>query len=199
MEKKKYCVFIVDDEPEVCKAVELTLQRQKYHVRTFTSANMCFKALASEQCDVLISDVNMPEINGIEFLVKVKSQYPWLPLLVITGYGSVPRAVHAIKVGAADFIEKPFEREMFLAKVKAALEQSVRYRLEQNSNLTKTESRILELIVAGRCNKEIARLLHRSVRTVEDHRAHIMQKLDAKNIVELVKQVLPTANLISRS
>jgi two-component system response regulator FixJ len=195
MKINKYCVFCVDDEPQVCKAVELTLLREKYDVRTFTSAKECFKSLARKKCDVLISDVNMPEINGIEFLLKVQSRYPWLPLLVITGYGSVPLAVRAIKAGAVDFIEKPFGRNALLEKVKLAIEQSARNLLTLQNGLTKTESRVLELVMAGKGSKEIAQMLGRSIRTIEDHRANIMRKLDADNIVDLIKKVSVPANL----
>jgi two-component system, LuxR family, response regulator FixJ len=195
MKNGNYCVFFVDDEPQVCKAVELTLQRERYHVRTFTSASECLKLLATEKCDVLISDVNMPEINGIEFLIKVKSLYPWLPLLAITGYSSVPLAVRAIKAGAVDFIEKPFGRNSLLEKIKLAIEQSARNLLTLQNGLSNAESRVLELIVAGKGNKEIAQILDRSIRTIEDHRAKIMRKLDADNIVDLIKKVSVSKNL----
>jgi two-component system, LuxR family, response regulator FixJ len=195
MKKKKFYIFFVDDEPQVCKAVELTLQRENYHVHTFTSASECFESLAREKCDVLISDVNMPEIHGIEFLVKVQSQYPWLPILMITGYGSVPMAVRAIKAGAVDFIEKPLSRTPLLEKVKLAIEQSARNSSTQQNGLSKAESRVLKLITEGKCNRAIAQILGRSIRTIEDHRANIMRKLGADNIVDLIKKVSVPENL----
>jgi two-component system, LuxR family, response regulator FixJ len=199
MESKNYCIFFVDDEPVVCKAVELTLQRQEYRIRCFNTAKKCLDTLAVEDCDLLITDVNMAGMNGLELLNRVRNDHPLLPVLIITGYGSVPLAVGAIKAGAVDFIEKPLERQTLLAKVKAAIEQSARHRFEQSNNLTRIESRILDLIVAGKCNKEIARRLNRSVRTIEDHRFNIMHKLEAANIVELIKKVSVTGELISES
>lgn len=189
MDRENYKIFLVDDEPGVSQAIAVTLQREKYQVHCFNAAEECLNVLASEECDLLITDINMPGINGIELLNRAQNICPFLPLLAITGYGNVQIAVGAIKAGAVDFIEKPLEREAFLTKVKAAVEQSVRNKLKQNNGLTATESRILELIVTGKCNKEIARMLHRSIRTVEDHRHNIMRKIGAVNIVELVQKV----------
>jgi two-component system, LuxR family, response regulator FixJ len=195
MKRGNYCIFYVDDEPQLCKAVTLILQQEKYHVCTFTSANECFKSLTSEKCDVLISDVAIPEANGIEFLTKVKSQYPWLPILVISSYSSVPLAVRAIKAGAVDFIEKPFNRNALLEKVKHTIEQSARNLVTLQNGLTKAESRVLEFLMAGKGNKEIAQILDRSIRTVEDHRANIMRKLGADNVVDLIKKVSFSENI----
>jgi len=130
----------------------------------------------------------MPEMDGIKLLAKVKGMMPSLPVLVITGYGDVPAAVKAMNNGALDFIEKPLDRESFLSSVESALKRSARPHLPVAKVLTKTEMRILRQLLDGKSTKEIARLQHRSVRTIEDHRHHIMHKLGVDNLVDLVKQ-----------
>ena len=190
MKNKDITIFIVDDEPVVCQAIALTLKSEKFTVRCFNNPQECIDILAGEECDLLITDINMPGLNGVELLSKARYISPLLPLIAITGYASVQLTVSAIKAGAIDFIEKPLERETLLAQVKTALEESARQKLRRENNLTKTEFRILDLIMAGKCNKEIARKLCRSTRTVEDHRLNVMRKLHASNIVGLVQKVL---------
>ncbi len=179
-------VFFVDDEPAVCKAVELTLKR-RYSVECFASARHCLNALRNRECDLLITDVNMPGMDGIELLTEAKKLYPTLPVLVVTGYGDIPLAVRAVKSGAENFIEKPLQSATLLPLVEAALKKADIVNPLAHKKLTAVEMKVLNLLVAGKSNKEIARLLNRSIRTVEDHRSHIMCKLGVENIVDLVK------------
>jgi two-component system response regulator FixJ len=188
MEVKKYNVFFVDDEPDICRVVEHILCRAHYNVRTFTFVSECLRTLVNEDCHLIISDVNMPEMNGIEFLLQIRRQYPWMPVLIITGYGNIPMAVRAVKSGAADFLEKPIDKNALLEKVKLAIEQSARNLLRLQHDLTPTELRVLELLMTGKPNKEIAQIICRSVRTVEEHRANIMHKLEARNLVDLAEK-----------
>jgi two-component system response regulator FixJ len=109
-------------------------------------------------------------------------------VLVVTGFGDVPMAVKALKLGAADFIEKPLDREAFLRTVQSLLSQNNPSAPSQDHGLTKTEMRILHLILEGKNNREIASALHRSPRTVEVHRSHVMRKMGASNIVELLRR-----------
>jgi two-component system, LuxR family, response regulator FixJ len=184
--KKK--IFFVDDEPKVCKAVSLILSRQCYEVYCFANGPTCLKALLLQDCDLLITDVNMPEMDGVELLTKVKRIRPLLPVLVVTGYGDIPLAVRAVKAGALEFIEKPLKAELFLPTVKLALERSNNLDPLAGQQLTKMETKILILIINEKSNSEIAHLLHRGVRTIESHRNRLMRKLNVHNVVGLVKK-----------
>lgn len=184
----KQHVFFVDDEPKIRKMVGRTLEQVGLKVSCFARAVECLKQLHSQTCDLLITDVKMPEMDGIELLTKVKHIIPSLPVLVITGYGDIKMAVKALKIGASNFIEKPLDRQSFLSAVESALKRNAKIHRIAGNVLTKTEMIILRLILDGKSTKEIARLRHRSVRTIEDHRSHIMHKLGVDNLVDLVKQ-----------
>ena len=184
----KQHVFFVDDEPKVRKVVGRTLEQLGSKVSCFASAADCLEQLRSQTCDLLITDVKMPEMDGIELVCRAKRVVPWLPILVVTGYADIPLAVRAIKVGALDFIEKPLERRSFLATVELMLKQSSSDDHLLGKAVSKAEKKVLRLLLDGKSNKEIAYILHRSIRTIEDHRLHIMRKLDVDNLVDLVKR-----------
>ena len=181
-------IFFVDDEPKVREVVGKTLEELGSKVSCFACAADCLEQLGYQRCDLLITDVKMPEMDGMELLAKAKRLAPWMPILVITGYGDIPMAVTAIKAGAVDFIEKPLDRKSFLWKVKTILQQSTFDDSYRGKPLTESEIVILKLVIDGKSNKEIAHLLHRSVRTIEVHRGHLMRKLDVDNVVDLVKR-----------
>ncbi len=182
------CVVFVDDEPSVCDAVRKTLERAGLNVRCFLGADDCLAYLAQARCDLLITDVKMPGMDGIELLHEARKHLPWLPVVVVTGCGDVPMAVRALKSGAADFIEKPLERDGFLGTVKAVLARSAAHGALSDLALTKAEMRVLRLILEGKNNRDVAAALHRSPRTVEVHRGHLMQKMGAGNLVELLRR-----------
>ena len=186
--KYKAHIFIVDDDSCVCDLVSLTLEGMGYKCSCFEDADSCLERLAIDKCDVLLTDVRMPEKGGIELLVEVKRSLPWLPVLMITSYADIPMSVEAVKAGAFNFIEKPLDGQMLLDAVETALRESDLTNILRGKLLTKTEAVILNLILQGRSNKGIAHILHRSVRTIEDHRNHIMRKLDVDNVVDLVKR-----------
>lgn len=181
-------IFFVDDEPAVRKSVAQTLERLGCQISCFADAEDCLEQLRVHSCDLLITDVKMPGMDGLELVRQAKHIVPWLLILVITGYGDIPMAVRAVKAGAADFIEKPLHRQSFLAAVQSVLKQNDMYNLLKGRPLTERETTVLRLILQGRSNKEIADTLHRSIRTIEDHRRHIMRKLDVNNVVDLVKR-----------
>lgn len=185
-------VYFVDDEPGVRKAVSQTLEElESCHVMCFKDAAGCLNALNhNAPCHLLITDVNMPGIDGMTLLEEVQKIRPQLPVLLVTGYGDVPMAVNAIKKGAFDFIEKPLNEATFLPVVEAALEKGHFEDALQEKSLTKTEIKILKQIGAGKSNKEVAFSLKRSVRTIENHRHRLMRKLDVNNAVELVKKAI---------
>ena len=184
----KQHIFFVDDEPKVRDVVSETLEELGSKVICFASAVDCLEQLGSQRCDLLITDVKMPEMDGMELLAKAKRLAPWLPILVITGYGDIPMAVTAIKAGAVDFIEKPLEKKSFLWKVKSILQQNTFDDSYRGKPLTESEMKVLKLIIDGKSNKKIAHIMHRSVRTIEVHRGHLMRKLDVDNVVDLVKR-----------
>ncbi len=181
-------IFFVDDEPAVRRSVSRTLEGSGYKVSCFANAAACLEKLRMQSCDLLITDVRMPGMDGIELVRKAKHVVPWLPILVITGYGDIPMAVRVVKAGAAEFIEKPLQKQSFLASVQEALKQRDLGNLLKGKSLTKKEIAVLRLILQGRSNREMAQILHRSIRTVEDHRRRIMCKLDVSNVVDLVKR-----------
>ena len=188
MKQQKQRIFFVDDELKICEVVGETLEESGFEVRCFTCAADCLEQLHSPACDLLVTDLKMPDMDGIELLTKVKRLAPWIPILVITGYGNIPIAVTAIRAGAVDFIEKPLNKKSFLWKVKAILQQSSFDDSHIGKPLTENEIRVLKLVIDGKSNTEIAYLLHRSVRTIEVHRANLMRKLDVANVVDLVKR-----------
>ncbi|KPK75236.1 MAG: hypothetical protein AMJ79_12010 [Phycisphaerae bacterium SM23_30] len=185
---RNYHIFVVDDEPQVCKAVGQIL-RQKYKVTCFENAAACFTRLSESgcRCDLLISDIKMPGMSGMELLRKVRRVRPLLTVLLITGYGDIPLAVQAIKAGARDFIEKPLHEDKLLQATESTLQERSFSDTIAGKPLTKREKKILKLIVSGQNNRQIAQALQRSIRTIEDRRRVIMRKLNVHNVVDLVK------------
>lgn len=181
-------IFLVDDEPDVLKSIALTLRSYRYPVSRFATAAECLEQLRRRDCDLLITDVKMPDMDGIELLAEVKRIVPHVPVLLITGYADIPMAVKAMKAGALDFIEKPFNKNNFMQKVEAALKDTGYCEPRDNEPLTGVQKKVLKLILSGRSNKQIALILKRSVRTVEVHRGKIMRKFQVDNIVDLVKR-----------
>jgi FixJ family two-component response regulator len=184
----KKSVFVVDDEPKVCEAICSTLEKSGIKVTAFNSGPECIEQLRLHKCDLLITDVKMPQMDGVELLTNARIIAPWLPVLMITGYGDVPMAVKAVRAGAVDFIEKPLRKGDFVRRIKLLLKESERLDPRVGTPLTKSEARVLQLIVNGKSNKEVAELLHRSVRTIEVHRSHLMRKLGAENLIDLLKR-----------
>ena len=184
----KQHVFFVDDKPKVRKVVGRTLKQIGLKVSCFASGAECLKQLRSRRCNLLITDVKMPEMDGIELLTEVKRIIPSLPVLIVTGYGDIPMAVEALKVGASEFIEKPLERQSFLSVVESVLKRNAQIHWLVGSVLTKTEMEVLRLILDGKSTKEMAMLRDRSVKSIERHRSRIMRKLGVDNLVDLVKQ-----------
>jgi two-component system response regulator FixJ len=188
MDWAKQHIFLVDDEPQVLKIVGDTLAELGCKVRCFAAAADCLGHLATRKCDLLVTDVKMAKMDGIELLIEARRIVPSLPVLVITGYGDIPTAVKAMKAGASDFIEKPLQRESFLSAVESALDQSAWVEELADLELTEVELKVLPLILSGKSNKKIAQLLYRSVRTVEDHRSHIMRKFGVDNLIQLFRR-----------
>jgi len=188
--RNKQHIFIVDDEPAIRKVVSKTLERLGTKVSCFASGADCIDQLRHERCDLIITDVKMPDMDGLELLTKAKRIAPWLKVLVMTGYGDVPMAVRAIKMGALDFLEKPLGIESLLHAAKSALARATPPDPLIGRSLTKTEMRVLNFVLEGKTNREIAETLSRSIKTIEVHRSHIMKKFDVDNAIDLTKRAI---------
>jgi len=185
---------VEDDRPMRDSLVEL-LEDAGYTVRAYTRAEELLAQAAALEAGCIVSDVRMPGIDGLTLLRRLRTSGSTLPLMLITGHGDVSMAVNAMKAGAVDFLEKPFEADALLAAIDGAL----RHRLGETGakdtdaarqrllKLTPRENEVFDHLVAGRSNKEIAALIGISPRTVEFHRAHIMEKTEANGLPDLVR------------
>jgi two-component system response regulator FixJ len=192
-------VFVVDDDDAVRESLEFSLKLAGHRVEGFASATDFLASDGPTRPGCLITDIRMPEMDGIELQEELKKRKCALPVIVITGHGDVPLAVRAMKAGAGDFLEKPFAREALLAAVRRALEMSasavddaehgeeVRGRI---ALLTPKEREVFDRVVAGKQSKVIAHELGSSPRTVEIHRARMMKKLEASSLQELVRMAI---------
>jgi FixJ family two-component response regulator len=185
--RAKQHIFFVDDEPKVRKVVGRTLERIGLKVSCFARAADCLEQLASQKCDLLITDVKMPKMDGIELLAEAKRIIPLLPVIVITGYGDIPMAVKAVKAGASDFIEKPLGRRSLLLAVESVLRRDAWSDPLLGKLLTPTEMIILRYVLDGKSNKDIASVRHRAISTIEDHRNKIYKKIGVPNLSGLFK------------
>lgn len=188
-------VCIVDDDRAVRDSMLMMLKTAGYAVKAFASAEEFLNEYVSEETGCLILDVRMPGKSGLELQELLTSRQSRVPVIFVSGHGDVPVSVRAIKGGALDFLEKPFSRETLLRRVQEALEIATRRReseqdrqhLQQRfDKLTSREREVLMHVVAGRRNKEIAKLLEISHRTVELHRTRMMEKMSAHSLPELI-------------
>ena len=190
---KQYDVFFVDDDAGIRKLIAEELEEIDCKVSCFSNGTDCLEHLDRENCNLLITDVKMPGMDGLTLLSMARRIAPWVSVIVITGFGDIPMAIRALKLGAVDFIEKPLDRKVFLNKVKSILQQDDFDDIPAcHHTLTKTEKKILKLILEGKANKEIAYILNRAMRTVERHRSDIMNKFGVDNIVDLIKKAALT-------
>jgi two-component system response regulator FixJ len=191
-------VFVVDDDADIRDSMRLLLEVAGFKVRSFHSPKH-FLADDHPKHGCLIADIRMPDMSGLELQEEVTRRHIELPVIIITGHGDVPLAVQAMKAGAIDFLEKPFSDDMILASVRRAMEIGSRARgraaetkaaKDLLSALTPRERGVLDKLVQGRSNKVVAYELGISPRTVEIHRAHIMSKMEASSLSDLVRVVL---------
>ena len=192
-------VFVVDDDGAVRDALRSLFESVNLNVETFESAEQFLRAYQPERPGCLVLDIRMPGMGGLRLLEHLKSQAIPLPVIVLTGYADVNTAVRAMKAGAVDFVQKPFTEQELLEQIQKALEQDARLRSERAkqseiearlARLTPRERQVFERLVGGKTNKDIAADLGISAKTVETHRAHIMQKMQAKSLAELVRLAL---------
>jgi len=188
--KAKRQLFFVDDEARIRKIVRRTLKRLDVECTCFASAHDCLEQLRCQRCDLLITDVRMPDMDGLALAEEARRIAPWMDVLVVSGYGDIPMAVRALKVGAVDFLEKPLSMEDLRSAVVSSLARTDSVDPLVGLKLTKAERRVLYHILGGHSNKQTARILRRSEKTIEVHRSHIMRKLAVDNTVALVKRAV---------
>jgi RNA polymerase sigma factor (sigma-70 family) len=192
-------VYVVDDDEAVRDSLQWLLEASSYRVATYDSAEAFLAGFDPNAIACLILDVRMPGMSGLELQDELLARKLNLPIIFITGHGDVPMAVSTMKKGAVDFIEKPFDQtalkalvERMLAHAREAAAAAERQRLNEAllARLTPREQQVLERIVAGRLNKQIADDLGISIKTVEAHRANIMDKLRANTVADLMRVAL---------
>jgi two-component system, LuxR family, response regulator FixJ len=200
-------VHVIDDDEAVRQSLEFLLASADFHVRTYDSAKTFLARMGEIEPGCVITDVRMPGMTGIQLLQHLKEAQAALPVIVITGHGDVPLAVEAIRIGAVDFLEKPFDDEVLLTAVRAALkwkdaddghEAERREFARRIMALSGRERQVLDALVAGHPNKVIAFDLGISPRTVEIYRANLMTKMQASSLSELVRMAMLAGGEVDR-
>jgi two-component system response regulator FixJ len=196
-------VHVIDDDDAVREALAVLLTETGFTMRTYRSATEFLAGLDRMPPGCIVSDIRMPGIDGLELQQKLKAAQVNTPLIFITGHGDIPMAVQALRDGAVDFIEKPFDENVLIEAIKSALKAAESKSLEGVPNdihvrlesLTAREREVLNCLVKGNANKITAFELGMSIRTVEVHRARIMQKMGARSLSELVRLVWAIGNV----
>ena len=199
MNKELATVFVVDDDEAVRGSLKLLLKTLGLPVQTYASAQEFLDGFDPRRSGCLVLDIRMPGMSGLELQEELNSRGAMLPIIFITGHGDVPMAVEAMQRGAMDFLQKPFRDQELLDRINKALEKDragrellgnrerIRARIAQ---LTPREQQVMALVTQGKANKVIAADLELSQRTVEIHRAHLMEKMGANSLAHLVRMVI---------
>ncbi|HVE03513.1 MAG TPA: response regulator [Rhizomicrobium sp.] len=185
-------VYVIDDDIDVRESLVLLVQRT-YRTVAFESARAFLAARVSAKDSCALVDIRMPEMNGLQLQREIRRTMPEMPVIIMTGHGDVPMAVQAMKDGAIEFLEKPFEKAIVLGALEAAFLRSTTSdnpKQEPRKALTDREKEVFSLLVEGHQNKVVGHKLGISTRTVEVHRRRIMDKLNAKNLADLVRHAL---------
>ena len=200
-------VFVVDDDQAMRNSLKWLIESVGMKVETYSTADEFIRNYYPGRAGCLLLDVRMPGMSGLELQEHFLKHQINIPIIIITGHGDVPMAVRAMKSGAVDFIEKPFNDEMLLESIRNALNKDIEQRATQAeraeiatrlANLTPREHEVMEMVTAGKSNKDIAQSLGVSAKTVEAHRSRVMEKMQADSLADLVKMAV-TANIESNS
>ena len=192
-------VFIVDDDSAMQDSLGFLIGSVGRKVETYASAEEFLDAYDNERPGCIVLDVRMPGLSGLELMEKLGEDRFAPPVVLITGHGDIPMAVRALKAGAFDFIEKPFSDQVLLERIQQALQQDTSDRASEHdrsdierraARLTTRENQVFELVVDGKPNKVVASDLGLSQKTVEVHRAHVMEKMRAESFADLVKMAV---------
>lgn len=196
-------VFIIDDDAAIRDSLSWLVESVGLRVKTFANAGEFLAAYEPSLLGCIVLDVRMPGLSGLDLQEELNRRGSDLPVLIITGYGEVQGAVRALKAGAADYLQKPVSDQTLLDRIQDCLRANIRERkkragqadiVARMAKLTRRQRQVMDLVVAGRSNKEIARCLDISVKTVESHRGHVMQKMGVSTIADLVRLALITVD-----
>lgn len=189
-------IYVIDDDEAMRDSLNFLLDSAGFHVTLFESAQNFLDRLAGLEFGCVVSDVRMPGIDGIEMLKRMKASQSTFPILIMTGHGDVPLAVEAMKLGAVDFLEKPFEDDRLIGMIEAAIRQAepaaksetITHEIAARvATLSPRERQVMDGLIAGLSNKLIARDYDISPRTIEVYRANVMTKMQANSLSELVR------------
>jgi FixJ family two-component response regulator len=189
-------VFIVDDDPLVLGAVETLIKSVGFEVNIFSSAQAFLESDLPDEPACLVLDIRMPGLSGLDLQDELAARGLTLPVIFVTGHGTVPLSIRAMKAGAVDFLQKPFEDQDLLDAVQRAIEKDGQASVERREtgeikrrveSLTQRETQVLHGVAEGKLNKQIAHDLGLSENTVKTHRAHIMQKMQADSLADLIR------------
>ena len=193
-------IALIDDDAGVLDALRYYLARQSIKASTFQAAKEFLATLdRREQFDCVVSDVRMPGMSGLDLMTQLKARGYGGPVILITGHGDVDMAVGAIKNGAFDFIEKPFDEARLLASIRQGVERTLQTKSEaaeldelqaRFDNLSTRQREVMELAVAGLSSKEIGIRLNISPKTVENHRSWVMERIGARNVADLIRKAM---------
>lgn len=195
----KATVFVVDDDQAMRNSLKWLIESVGVQVESFSSADDFLAQYQAGRAGCLVLDVRMPGMSGLELQEHLVERNIHIPVVIITGHGDVPMAVRAMKAGAIDFIEKPFNDEALLDAIRRAIAFEEQQRSFHNehlqikqrlANLTPREHEVMEMVTDGKSNKEIANILGVSAKTIEAHRARVMEKMQAGSLAELVRMAL---------
>lgn len=204
MKNKNITVHIVDDDPSMLKYLSELVSTIDYNSKTYDNANEFLSSYADDGVGCLVLDLRLPGISGLELHQQLAGFNIDLPVIMISGFGDVSTAVKAMKAGVLDFLEKPFKGQDLLDLIHNAVSQHKLDRQKNNNqnktierinSLTKREKEVMQHVVTGTLNKDIAKQLEISVKTVEVHRANVMEKMDASSIADLVRMSLEVEDL----
>ncbi len=195
MNRQEATIYIVDDDEDVRDSLSLLLETEGYVTQTFSGGRRFIDALDSDRHGCLLLDVRMPGLTGLELQEFLNQSNVKLPVIFMSGHGNIPTSVKALRAGAIDFLEKPFDKMVLLSRLEEALRLDAKTKAKEAGNakiraryktLTPREQEVLEQVVRGNSNKEIARVLNISPRTVELHRTRMMGKMQADSVAVLV-------------
>jgi RNA polymerase sigma factor (sigma-70 family) len=188
-------VSVVDDDPDLRRSMQWMLTKSGLNVRTYASAEHYLRDYDPDEPGCVVLDLRMPGMGGIELHTRLRRQKQAPPVIILTGHGDVSTAVRAMEAGATAFIEKPFNRQVLLDRIHSALDQDIEARRRRAQTqqlgsrldqLTPREREVMQLVVAGKTTKQIALQLGTSDRTIEVHRGHVMKKMGADSLAQLV-------------